>query len=63
MTSEDINPYMKRSVKKREKLKKLDEKLDEKSKAVGSPSTTNTEAIEMIDMPSEDIDTTVKDVE
>ena len=40
-----------------------DKKLGEKSKAVESPSTTNTEAIEMTEMASEDIDTTVKDVE
>ena len=39
------------------------DKLGEKSKGVESPSTTNTEAIEMIEMASEDIDTTVKDVE
>ena len=49
--------------KKRGKLRKLDEKLDERSKAIRSPSTTNTEAIEMIEMTSKDIDTTVKDME
>ena len=47
----------------REKLIKLDDALNEKSKAVGSPSTTDAEAIEMIVMTSKDIDTTIKDVE
>ena len=49
--------------KKRGKLRKLDEKLDERSKAIRSPSTTKTEAIEMIEMTSKDIDTTVEDIE
>ena len=44
-------------------LKKLDENLDERSKAIESSSTTDTEAIEMIEVTSKDIDTTVKDVE
>ena len=44
-------------------LKKLDENLDERSKAIESSSTTNAEAIEMIEVTSKDIDTTVKGVE
>ena len=44
-------------------LKKLDENLDERSKAIESSSTTNAEAIEMIEVTSKDIDTMVKDVE
>ena len=44
-------------------LKKLHENLDERSKAIESSSTTDAEAIEMIEVTSKDIDTTVKDVE
>ena len=42
---------------------KLNENLDERSKAIESSSTTDAEAIEMIEMSSKDIDTTVKGVE
>ena len=42
---------------------KLNENLDERSKAIESSSTTNTEAIEMIEVTSKDIDATVKDAE
>ena len=37
--------------------------LDKRSKTIESPSTSNAEAIEMIEVTSKDIDTTVKDVE
>ena len=47
----------------RYKVKKLNENLDERSKAIESPSKTDTEAIEMIEVTSKDINTTVKDVE
>ena len=50
-------------MRREEKLKKLDENLDERSKAIESSSTTDAEAIEMIEVTSKDIDTTVKDVE
>ena len=64
ITDEDIDPYRKRYKRRREeKLKKLDENLDERSKAIESSSTTDAEAIEMIEVTSKDIDTTVKDVE
>ena len=63
MTNEDINPYRTKDKNARKKLIKLDGVLNEKSKAIGSPSTTNAEAIEMIEMTSKDIDTTIKDVE
>ena len=63
ITDEDINPYKLKYKKAREKIRKLDENLDERSKAIESPSTTDAEAIEMIEMTSKDIDTTVKDVE
>ena len=59
ITDEDTNPYRARYVKTR----KLDENLDERSKMIESSSTTDAEAIEMIEMTSEDIDTTFKDVE
>ena len=64
ITDEDVNPY-KQKYKSRleEMLKKLDENLDKRSKAIESSSTTDAEAIEMIEVTSKDIDTTVKDVE
>ena len=64
ITDEDVNPYKKKYKSRGEgRLKKLDESLDKRSKAIGSPSTTDAEAIEMIEVTSKDIDTTVKDVE
>ena len=63
LTYEDINPYDQRSKKAREEVMKLNENLDERSKAIESSSTTDAEAIEMIEMTSKDIDTTVKGVE
>ena len=63
LTYEDINPYDRRSKRAREEVMKLDENLDERSKAIESSSMTNAEAIEMIEVTSKDIDTTVKGVE
>ena len=63
LTYEDINPYDRRSKKAREDVMKLNENLDERSKAIESSSTTDAEAIEMIEMTSKDIDVTVKDAE
>ena len=63
ITYEDINPYAPRYKKAREDVMKLNENLDERSKAIESSSTTDAEAIEMIDMTSKDIDVTVKDAE
>ena len=63
LTYEDINPYYRRSKKAREDVMKLNENLDERSKAIESSSTTDAEAIEMIEVTSKDIDTTVKGVE
>ena len=57
---EDINPYDQRSKKAREEVMKLNENLDERSKAIESLSTTDAEDIEMIEMSSKDIDTTIK---
>ena len=63
ITDEDINPYRNKYKKAREDVMKLNENLDERSKAIESSSTTDAEAIEMIEMTSKDIDVTVKDVE
>ena len=63
LTYEDINPYDQRSKRAREEVKKLNENLDERSKAIESSSTTDAEAIEMIEVTSKDIDATVKGVE
>ena len=64
ITDEEINPYKSKYKRRREeKLRKLDENLNERSKATESSSTADAEAIEIIAMTSKDIDTTVKDVE
>ena len=63
LTDEDVQPHRPKCIKAREKIRKLDEKLDERSKTIEPPSTTDAEAIEMIEVTSKDIDTTVKDVE
>ena len=62
-TYEDINPYKLKYKRVREEVMKLNENLDERSKAIESSSTTNAEAIEMIEVTSKDIDATVKDAE
>ena len=59
----DINPYKSRYKKAREKVRILNENLNERSKSIKSSSTTDVEAIEMIEVTSKDIDTTIKDVE
>ena len=63
ITDEDTHPYRNRYKKAREDVMKLIENLDERSKAIESSSTTDAEAIEMIDVTSKDIDATVKDAE
>ena len=63
ITYEDINPYVPRYKRAREGVMKLNENLDERSKAIESSSTTDAEAIEMIEVTSKDIDATVKDAE
>ena len=63
ITDEDTHPYRAKYLVARDKVKKLNENLDERSKAMESPSTTDTEAIEMIEVTSKDIDATIKDVE
>ena len=63
LTDEDTHPYRTKYKKARVKIIQLDDNLDERSKAIESSSTTDAEAIEMIEVTSEDIDMTVKDVE
>ena len=63
ITDEDTHPYRTKYKVAIEKVRKLSENLDERSKAMESPSTTDAEAIEMIEVTSKDIDTTVRDVE
>ena len=60
---EDVKPSRTKYKVAREKVRKLDENLDKRSKEIESSSTTDTEAIEMIEVTSKDINTTVKDVE
>ena len=63
ITYEDTNPYDRRFKRAREDVMKLNENLDERSKAIEFSSTTDTEAIEMIKVTSKDIDVTIKDAE
>ena len=63
ITDEDTHPYRSKYIVARDKVKKLNENLDERSKAIESSSTADAEAIEMIEVTSKDINTTVKDVE
>ena len=63
ITDEDIRPYRSEYRRNREKVRKLNENLGERSKEIKSSSTTDTEAIEMMEMTSKDIDTTVNEVE
>ena len=63
ITDEDSNPYRTKYKVARDMVKKLNENLDERSKAIESSSTTDAEAIEMTEVTSKDIDATVKDAE
>ena len=60
---EDIHPYRARYKDAREKVRKLNDNLNERSKAIKSSSVMDTEAIELMKITSKDIDTTVKGVE
>ena len=51
---EDINPYKPKFKRAREDVMKLNENLDERSKAIESSSTTDAEAVEMIEGISKD---------
>ena len=63
ITDEDIQPHRAKYKKARKKLRKLGDTLNERSKARPSSSTTDAEAIELMEVTSKDIDTTVKGVE
>ena len=56
ITDEDTNPYRPKYKVERDKVKKLNDNLDKWSRAIESSSTTDAEAIEMIEMTSKDID-------
>ena len=63
ITDEDLQPHRTRYVKARKKLRKLDDTLNERSKAILSSSATDAEAIELMEITSKDINTTVNDIE
>ena len=63
ITDEDVHPYRGRYKDAREQVRKLNDNLNERSNAIKSLSTMDTEAIELMKITSEDIDTTVKGVE
>ena len=63
ITDEDIHPYRSRYKDAREKVRKLDDNFNERSKAIESSSTTDAEAIELMEITSKDIDMTVKGIE
>ena len=56
ITYEDIQPYQPRFKNAREEARKLNEKLNERSKTLESSFTTDVEAIELMEMTSKDID-------
>ena len=56
ITYEDIQPYKPKFKKAREEAIKLNENLDERSKAIESSSMTDIETIELMEMTSKDID-------
>ena len=56
ITYEDIQPYQPKFQNARAEARKLNEKLNESSKAIESSSTTDAEAIELMEMTSKDID-------
>ena len=56
ITYEDIQPYQPKFQNAREEARKLNEKLNERSKTLESSSTTDVEAIKLMEMTSKDID-------
>ena len=56
ITYEDIRPDQPRYKNAREEARKLNEKLNERSKTLESSYTTDVEAIDLMDMTSKDID-------
>ena len=63
ITHEDAQPHRAKYKKARKRVRIINENLNERSKATGSSSTTDAEAIEMTEVTSKDINTTVKGVE
>ena len=63
ITDEDVQPCRKKYKKARNKLRKLDDSLNKRSKAIKSSSTTDAEAIELVELTSKEIGTTVNNVE
>ena len=61
ITDENKHPYRSRYKDAREKARKCNDNLNDRSKAKESSPTTDAEAIELMEMTSEDIDTTVID--
>ena len=59
----DLQPHRDKYEKAKKKVRILNATLNERSRAIESSSMTGAEAIEMIEMTSNDIDTTVKGVE
>ena len=55
ITDEDVQPHRAKYIKARKKVRILNENLDERSKAIESSSTTDAEAIELMEMTSKDI--------
>ena len=58
ITDQHVQPHRARYKKARKKVRILNENLNERLKAIESSSTTDAEAVEMIEMTSKDIDTT-----
>ena len=56
ITYEDIQPFQPKFRNARDEARKLNEKLNERSKTLESSSTTDVEAIELMEMTSKDID-------
>ena len=56
ITYEDIQPYKPKFQNAREEARKLNEKLNGRSKTLESSSTTDVEAIKLMEMTSKDID-------
>ena len=56
ITYEDIQPYQPKFQNASDEARKLNEKLNERSKTLESSSTTDVEAIELMEMTSKDID-------
>ena len=50
ITDEDVQPHRAKYKKARKKLRKLDDTLNERSKAILSSSTTDAEAIELMEI-------------